>query len=121
MLNWAKKEDIMVGPGRGSSAGSLLCYTLGITDIDPLKHGLLFFGFIMFVFSQFGGTKGLCLLVSITILVGMATNLIILPSLLLSLERRVITKSFKEPYFDIYDEEEDYDFDKLEIDTKGID
>jgi DNA polymerase-3 subunit alpha len=36
----------MVGPGRGSSAGSLLCYTLGITDIDPLKHGLLFFRFI---------------------------------------------------------------------------
>ena len=46
MLNWAKKEDIMVGPGRGSSAGSLLCYTLGITDIDPIKHGLLFFRFI---------------------------------------------------------------------------
>ena len=82
---------------------------------------ILFFGFIMFVFSQFGGTKSLGLLVSITILVGMATNLIILPSLLLSLERRVITKAFQEPYFDIYDEEEDYDFDKLEIDTKGID
>jgi hypothetical protein len=79
---------------------------------------ILFFGFIMFVFSQFGGTKGLGLLVSITILVGMATNLIILPSLLLSLERRVITKSFQEPFFDIYDEEADYDFDKLEIDTK---
>jgi len=46
MLNWAKKNDIMVGPGRGSSAGSLLCYTLGITDIDPIKHGLLFFRFI---------------------------------------------------------------------------
>jgi hypothetical protein len=37
---------------------------------------------------------------------------------LLSLERRVITKSFQEPFFDIYDEEADYDFDKLEIDTK---
>ena len=46
MINWAKKEGIMVGPGRGSSAGSLLCYTLGITDIDPIKHGLLFFRFI---------------------------------------------------------------------------
>ena len=46
MLNWAKKESIMVGPGRGSSAGSLLCYALGITDIDPIKHGLLFFRFI---------------------------------------------------------------------------
>jgi len=46
MISWAKKEGIMVGPGRGSSAGSLLCYALGITDIDPLKHGLLFFRFI---------------------------------------------------------------------------
>ena len=34
MINWAKKEGIMVGPGRGSSAGSLLCYALNITDID---------------------------------------------------------------------------------------
>ena len=46
MISWAKKEDIMVGPGRGSAAGSLLCYALGITDIDPLEHGLLFFRFI---------------------------------------------------------------------------
>jgi len=46
MINWAKKEDIMVGPGRGSAAGSLVCYALGITDIDPIKHGLLFFRFI---------------------------------------------------------------------------
>ena len=46
MLNWAKKNDIMVGPGRGSSAGSLVCYLLGITDVDPIKHGLLFFRFI---------------------------------------------------------------------------
>ena len=46
MLSWAKKEGIMVGPGRGSSAGSLLCYAIGITDIDPIKHGLLFFRFI---------------------------------------------------------------------------
>ena len=46
MLNWAKKEGIMVGPGRGSSAGSLLCYSIGITDIDPIQHGLLFFRFI---------------------------------------------------------------------------
>ena len=46
MINWAKKEGIRVGPGRGSSAGSLLCYSLGITDIDPIKYGLLFFRFI---------------------------------------------------------------------------
>jgi len=46
MINWAKKEGIMVGPGRGSSAGSLLCYALGITEIDPIEHNLLFFRFI---------------------------------------------------------------------------
>jgi DNA polymerase-3 subunit alpha len=46
MIAWAKKENIMVGPGRGSAAGSLLCYALEITDIDPIEHGLLFFRFI---------------------------------------------------------------------------
>ena len=46
MISWAKKEGIMVGPGRGSAAGSLLCYALEITDIDPIVHGLLFFRFI---------------------------------------------------------------------------
>lgn len=78
---------------------------------------ILFFGFIMFVFSQFGGTKGLGLLVSITILVGMVTNLVILPALLLTLQKRVLSKSFEEPYFDIYDEEMDYDTAKLEIEV----
>jgi len=76
---------------------------------------ILFFGFLMFVFSQFGGTKALGLLVSITIMVGMATNLIILPALLLTLERKYSTRSFQEPFFDIYNEETDYDVDKLEI------
>jgi DNA polymerase-3 subunit alpha len=46
MLTWAKDQGILVGPGRGSAAGSLVCYALGITDIDPLEHGLLFFRFI---------------------------------------------------------------------------
>ena len=78
---------------------------------------ILFFGFIMFVFSQFGGTKALGLLVSITILVGMVTNLIILPSLLLSLQKQVMSKSFEEPYFEIYDEEADYDTEKLQVEV----
>jgi DNA polymerase-3 subunit alpha len=46
MIGWAKENDIMVGPGRGSAAGSLVCYTLGITDVDPIKYDLLFFRFI---------------------------------------------------------------------------
>jgi predicted RND superfamily exporter protein len=71
----------------------------------------------MFVFSQFGGTKGLGLLVSITILVGMVTNLIVLPALLLSLQKRVMSKSFEEPYFEIFDEETDYDTEKLQVEV----
>jgi len=46
MINWAKSEGILVGPGRGSAAGSLVCYALGITDVDPIKYDLLFFRFI---------------------------------------------------------------------------
>ena len=43
---YAKKNGILVGPGRGSAAGSLVAYTLGITDIDPLKYNLLFERFL---------------------------------------------------------------------------
>lgn len=43
---YAKKNHILVGPGRGSAAGSLVSYTLGITDIDPLKYNLLFERFL---------------------------------------------------------------------------
>jgi len=46
MIAWAKSNKILVGPGRGSAAGSLLCYLLGITEIDPIKYDLLFFRFI---------------------------------------------------------------------------
>jgi DNA polymerase-3 subunit alpha len=46
MINWAKQNNIMVGPGRGSAAGSLVCYSLGITDVDPIEYDLLFFRFI---------------------------------------------------------------------------
>ena len=46
MISWAKSQEIMVGPGRGSAAGSLVCYSLGITDVDPIKYDLLFFRFI---------------------------------------------------------------------------
>lgn len=41
-VNWAKTNNILVGPGRGSSAGSLLAYSLAITDVDPIKYDLLF-------------------------------------------------------------------------------
>ena len=73
---------------------------------------ILFFGFSMFIASEFGGTQALGILVSLTLFVAMLTNLILLPSLLLSLEQNVITKSFKnsEDYF--YDDS-DIELDKL--------
>ncbi len=45
-ISWSKKNGVPVGPGRGSGAGSLVAYTLGITDIDPLMHELLFERFL---------------------------------------------------------------------------
>jgi DNA polymerase-3 subunit alpha len=45
-IGWAKEQGIRVGPGRGSAAGSIVAYALGITDLDPLEHGLLFERFL---------------------------------------------------------------------------
>ncbi|KQW71543.1 DNA polymerase III subunit alpha [Phenylobacterium sp. Root77] len=45
-IKWAKTHDIPVGPGRGSGAGSLVAYALTITDLDPLRYGLLFERFL---------------------------------------------------------------------------
>ena len=45
-INWAKQHGIMVGPGRGSAAGSMVAYAMGITELDPLKHGLIFERFL---------------------------------------------------------------------------
>jgi DNA polymerase-3 subunit alpha len=46
IVTWAKKQGILVGPGRGSAAGSLVCYLMKITNVDPLEYGLLFGRFI---------------------------------------------------------------------------
>ena len=45
-VNWAKTHDVLVGPGRGSSAGSLVAFLLNITEVDPLKYGLQFERFL---------------------------------------------------------------------------
>src|SRR5699024_2698661 len=45
-VQFAKENAIMVGPGRGSAAGSIVAYILGITNVDPLKYGLLFERFL---------------------------------------------------------------------------
>ncbi len=45
-IRWSREHDIPVGPGRGSGAGSLVAYALGITDVDPIRYGLLFERFL---------------------------------------------------------------------------
>jgi predicted RND superfamily exporter protein len=76
---------------------------------------ILFFGFIVFIFSDFGGTQALGYLSAMTYFVALFTNLVLLPCLLLSYERRITTKSFIEPLFDVYDEESDVDYDQMVI------
>jgi len=76
---------------------------------------VLFFGFGIFTLSSFGGTVAMGILVSLTLLVAVTSNLILLPSLLTGLERLTTTQAFKEPLLHIYDEEEDIELEDLEI------
>lgn len=77
---------------------------------------VLFFGFGVFTASEFGGTIALGLLVSVTLLVAMASNLILLPSLILSLDNWLTTKVFKEEVLiEILDEDEDIEIEDLEV------
>lgn len=76
---------------------------------------ILFFGFLVFTASDFGGTAALGLLVSVTLLVAMISNLVLLPGLLMSFQRSLVTQSFREPLLEIVDEEEDIELDALEV------
>jgi len=83
---------------------------------------VLFFGFIIFVLSSFGGTESMGYLIAFTLIVALLSNLFVLPSLILSLDKWITTKSFKEPLLEIFDEEDDIELDELEIeqiDTRG--
>jgi len=76
---------------------------------------VLFFGFSIFILSSFGGTEALGYLICFTLLVALASNLFILPSLLLTMDKYITTKAFKEPLLEIFDEEEDIELKELEI------
>ncbi|MBL7985702.1 MAG: MMPL family transporter, partial [Flavobacteriales bacterium] len=79
---------------------------------------VLLAGFFMFGFSQFGGIRALGVLTSITLLVAMFTNLLVLPSLILSFNRSLMTKAFEEPLLEIMDEEDDIDVGELKLETR---
>jgi predicted RND superfamily exporter protein len=76
---------------------------------------VLFFGFGIFAVSSFGGTRAMGILVSLTLVVAVISNLVLLPTLLFSLDRRTTTRAFKEPLLHIYDEEIDIELEDLEI------
>lgn len=77
---------------------------------------ILFFGFGIFSVSDFGGTQALGILIAFTLFVAMFTNILLLPSLLLSLDRAINLKALRhEQLFEILDEEEDIDHSLLEI------
>lgn len=76
---------------------------------------ILFLGFGIFLFSNFGGTIALGFLVSFTILTGLFTNLLLLPTILLSMDKAFKLKSYREPLIMVYDEEEDINLDSLTI------
>jgi predicted RND superfamily exporter protein len=106
LLRWNIKQSVVLAV---KETGTSMMYTSIV----------LFFGFSVFGASEFDGTKALGILVSVTLLMAMFTNLVLLPSLLLSLERSLTTKAFKEPFLEIIDEEEDIELKELEV-QKGL-
>ncbi|MFZ1665428.1 MAG: MMPL family transporter, partial [Flavobacteriales bacterium] len=76
---------------------------------------ILFAGFSMFAFSRFGGIQALGMLTTMTLLTAMLTNLLVLPSLVLSLNKRIMSKAFSEPLLEILDEEEDIELGALTV------
>ncbi|MBK9192362.1 MAG: MMPL family transporter [Crocinitomicaceae bacterium] len=76
---------------------------------------ILFFSFLMFTFSEFGGTKALGLLISLTLGVAMFSNLIVLPTLLLWMDKKLTNKALAEPLLELFNEEEDIELNELEI------
>ncbi|WP_235831962.1 efflux RND transporter permease subunit [Ancylomarina longa] len=102
LTNWSIRSSVVLAL---RETGQSMIYTSII----------LFFGFSIFALSEFGGTVSLGVLVSLTLLSAMLSNLVILPSLLLTLEKLITNRSFKEPLLQIFDEEEDIDLDELKI------
>lgn len=79
---------------------------------------VLFFGFIIFVLSSFGGTESLGYLIAFTLVIALLSNLFLLPSLLLTLDKWITVKTLREPLLEVYDEEGDIDLTELEIEEQ---
>jgi predicted RND superfamily exporter protein len=98
--NWKIKESVLAA--------------LHETGYSMIYSALvLFFGFFIFTLSSFGGTEALGYLVSFTLFVALFSNIFVLPSLLLSFDNKLLTKSFRQPVVEVFDEEEDLEIAKL--------
>ena len=96
--------------------GQSVILALKETGVSMLYTSVvLFFGFGIFTLSSFGGTVAMGILVSLTLLVAVTSNLILLPSLLLGLQRLTTTHSFEEPLLHIYDDEDDIELEEIEL------
>jgi predicted RND superfamily exporter protein len=96
------------------------CVTIAIKEMGIsmfYASTILLFGFFVFSFSQFGGTKVLGILVGFTLLVDVLMNLFLVPSLVQSINRRYVNQIFKEPLFDIFNEDEDIEYDELVVES----
>lgn len=94
---------------KGENRESAISHTIRELGISMIYTNIiLFFGFAIFAASTFGGTKAMGILLSLTLLVSLATNLLLLPSILLSLAKRVATKEMLEaPLIEVEEEEEE--------------
>lgn len=101
----------------GGSISRTVSLTIRETGISMIYTAvILFSGFFIFTASSFGGTSALGLLISVTLLIAMCSNLIFLPTLLLTLQKRLITRAFlKEPLIQVFDEDEDVELDDLQV------
>lgn len=101
----------------GGSISKTVSLTIQETGISMVYTAvILFSGFFIFSASSFGGTAALGVLLSTTLLIAMCSNLIFLPTLLLTLQKRLITRAFlKEPLIQVFDEEEDVELDHLQV------
>lgn len=88
---------------------------IGVSTINALHEAgfsmiytsiILVLGFSVFTVSGFGGTQALGILISTTLFIAMFFNMMVLPSLLLTIDKRLVSKAFTEPIIDVYDEEE---------------
>lgn len=81
---------------------------------------VLFLGFSIFTLSTFGGTQSMGFLVSFTLLIALFSNILLLPSLLLSLDRRITTRDFEEPLIELFEEDEDTEADIKETEFSEV-